>query len=353
VGYGEDVLAIYSERGQIGKHSLEVIVGNLPQRRGQYGFGQRFEHSVSSRWWRNRSVTDFDGVGDSASFGIWLDWAAQWFVWRLSDGSPVELTGESLRRWNEKGQSWARAQLQLPEVGGKPPGTIMRQWTEEARAWSRRKSERYSHKVIACRYFAYLKDPADRSLLEHALTSDEMNENWEMELRANADRALAILDRAADDFQQLSADDAPAYYRLGAIKLRIQLPEPEANRGQVYVSVFSESVKPEHWRTAQPEHRTGQGLRSSSIQTEGGALEFSLRPVRPGKYWVKAIWDTTGPYEYNLSAYEGMREWSELTGAAPVAVEGDFETQDVRLFEVRAGETTNITLDCSSPGAAE
>ncbi len=354
VGYGEDVVAFYGKGGQIKKYSLEAITGDIAEGLGAGRFYQRFDHSVSSRWWRGRSLMFFDGAGDSTSFGIWLNWAKQWFVWRLSDGSRVQLAGDVLKYWNEKGRRWARGQLQLPEVGGKPPYEVMKKWNEEAQAWSRRKSARYGKKLTACRYLALLKNPDDRPLLEQALLSTERNS--EMELRTTADRALAIHDGVAEDFQSLRRmrlDDRPQYYLLGAIELKIRLPEQPEDKGQVYVSIFPETVKPEGWRTAQAEHRTGKSFTSSSAKAENGVLELSMRPVRPGKYWVKAIWDKVGPHEYNLFWYEDMREWRNLTGTAPAAGEGDFETEGAEVFEVKAGETTVGTLDCSHPGAED
>jgi hypothetical protein len=356
VGYGEDVVAFYGKGGQVKKYSLEEIAGDIAEGLGPVRFFQLFDHSVSSRMWRHRSLIFFDGAGESTSFGIWLNWAQRWFVWDLSDGSEVELVGDVLKHWNEKGRQWAREQLQLPEVGGKPPYEVMKKWNEEAMAWSRRKSARYGNKLTACRYLAFLENPDDRPLLEHALSSTERNQNWDMELRITADRALAIHDGVAEDFQsfrQRPLEDDPKYYLLGAIKLEIRLPEQPADKGQVYVSIFPESVARENWRNATAEHRLGKSLASSSANTEDGVLELSIGPVRAGKYWVKTVWDKVGPHEFNLFSYEGMREWRNLKGTAPTAEKGDFETGRAEVFEVKAGETALVVLDCSKPGRDE
>jgi hypothetical protein len=352
IGYGDDVLAIYCQFGQIAEYSLEEIVGDVANRQGTDSLFQLIDHSVSSRHWRNHSLMFIDGVGDSASFGIWLDWVGQWFVFRLSQGSRVNANGDTLKRWNAKGQGWAREQLQLPPIGGKPSTKIMREWTEEAQAWSQRKSARYQSKITACRFLARLRDPDDRPVLEHALASSEVNVNWEMELRTTADRGLAIHDGIAHDFRTSNPDDSRSYYRLGAIELRIRLPERTASEGQVYVSIFPETVSLDNWRTAHAEHRTGASLRSSSAQIEDRALKLTVRPVSPGKYWAKAVWDTKGPYDYDLYHYEGMEEWVALSKTAPAANEGDFETKGMSVFEVRTGETTSVTLDCRSSGAS-
>lgn len=355
VGYGDDVVAFYCKSGQIKKYSLKEILGDQGKRRNGGRYNELFAHSISSRRWRSHSLMHFDAEGDSASFGIWLDWAAQWFVWQLRDGQQIDVAGELLKRWNGRGQSWAREQLQLPEVGGRPPYEVMQKWDKEAIAWSRRKSTRYRNKVTACRYLAYLKDPDDRTFLERALSSNEVDMNWEMVLRTQADRALAILDGMPKDFQSLRSpiDNSPTYYRLGTIELQVHLPEQPVGQGQVYVSIFPETVEPQHWRTSRPEHRTGTSLRSSSAETEHGILKFSVRPVRPGRYWVKVLWDRSGPFNYDLYYYEGMRDWRELVGTAPPAQEGDVETNTASFFQVSAGETTIVTVDCRSSAASE
>jgi hypothetical protein len=161
-----------------------------------------------------------------------------------------------------------------------------------------------------------------------------------MELRTTADRALAIHDGVAEDFQSLRRirrDDQPKYYLLGTMELKIRLPEQPADKGQVYISIFPETVKPEDWQTSQAEHRTGKSLASSSAKAEDGVLELSIGPIRTGKYWVKAVWNKVGPHEYNLFSYEGMREWRNLKGTAPAAGKGDFETRGAEVFEVSVG----------------
>ena len=68
---------------------------------------------------------------------------------------------------------------------------------------------------------------------------------------------------------------------------------------------------------------------------------------------MKAVWDKVGPREFNLFSYEGMREWSNLKGTAPTAEKGDFETGRAEVFEVKAGKTAAVVLDCSKPGRDE
>ncbi len=361
VGYGDDVLVFYDHNGQIRKFSLEEFVGDAgtqtedetsPMQTTYWRLRGLFTHSTSSRMWRDRSLMLFEGSGDSTTFGIWLDWAQQWFVWRLSDGMQIDVTGQVLEHWNAKGREWAREQLQLPVVADKPSSEVMHAWAEEAREWSRRHSARYEKKLTSCRYLAYLREVEDRELLEQALRSTETNSIGRMTLRANADRALAIHDGIAEDFQSFdrSSEAIEEYHFLGEIQLTIRLPEQPAGDGQVYVSFFPETVARDEWQTAEPEYRTGTNFRSSSTRDYDATFELETRLILPGRYWVMVVWDRNPPFRHNLYGLEGMRDWRESRGPAPTAGEDDFESHEVIVFEVKAGETTSVTVDCDLPG---
>ena len=61
------------------------------------------------------------------------------------------------------------------------------------------------------------------------------------DLRTNADRALAIYDGIASNFRFSKNEH---YYLLGGIDLTVRLPhKPMRWEGQVYLSIFTDSVK--------------------------------------------------------------------------------------------------------------
>ena len=68
--------------------------------------------------------------------------------------------------------------------------------------------------------------------------------------------------------------------------------------------------------------------------------------IRFVKYWAKAIWDRNPPFQK-------MREWVDSRQLAPKAEMDDFETKKAEVFEVTAGKTTTVVLECTSPGASE
>ena len=354
-GHGDDLLAFYDRNGQVAKYSLEGLLGDKAEILKGGSFGFPIAYTTSGIAWRVHNLMFFDKNNDTPTFGIWLDWAGQWFVWELANGEPVNLSADIRNRWNNKGLQWAREHLQLPPVRNKPSTKVMLEWKEEAQAWSRRKSARYHSKITACRYLAYLKDPNNRKLLEETLASTERNQNGEMELRINADRALAIHDGAAKNFltQEDFRRNNERLYMLGSIHLTIRLPRESAKEGQVYVSIFPSTVTADDWRTAAPVHRIGKSLNSSLAKTEDRSLELSLRAVKPGSYWVKTVWDRIPPFRHDLYGYEGMRDWKDTEAAAPPAEGGDFENEGGDVFEVTAGETIHVTLDCVKPGRGD
>jgi hypothetical protein len=351
VGYGEDVIAFYQRKGLVRTYSLEAALADRPEATKRNGFRSAFEHSVSSRDWRSYSIMEFDGTTTNAVFGIWLDWAGRWFAWRLADGMPVKLRGEGLLRWNELGRAQAHAWLARPEITARPAREEMRKWTPAAMAWSRQVGERLQQQVVACRYLAYAKDPADRRLLEGAWLSSELNANWEPQLRITADRALAILDGASDSFSSLSDRGNQRYYRLGTIDLTIELPRiPAGGEGQLYVSVYPETVPGADWRQAIPRFRTGTSFKSSATKAASD-VKITIPAFWPGRYWIKAVWKRNPPFQYDLFSYEGMREWKESREAAPAAGADDFESRKPEVFELKKGKAVAVKIKCTQPGS--
>jgi hypothetical protein len=350
MGYGEDVIAFYQRQGLVRRYSLEAALADRPEAANRHGFFSAFSHSVSSRWWRSHSLMRFDGSSTNAVFGIWLDWAGRWFAWRLADGVPVTLHGEALLRWNQMGRAQAHAWLAQREITGRPSREEMRKWTAAAMAWSGQVGDRLHHQVVACRYLAYVKNPADHSWLEAALRSSELNANWDPELRVNADRALAILDGARDTFASLSESESPRYYRLGTIDLTIELPQtPAKDEGQLYVSVYPETVKAADWQTARALFRTGTSFKSSATKA-ASEVKLTIPAFWPGRYWIKAVWQRGPPFHHDLFLYEGMREWKESRELAPTAGVDDFESVMPDIFELKCAETVALKIQCRQRG---
>jgi hypothetical protein len=66
-------------------------------------------------------------------------------------------------------------------------------------------------------------------------------------------------------------------------------------------------------------------------------------------YQLKAVWDRSPPFKFDLALHDGMQDWKATHAAAPQAMAGDFETGPPVFFEVKAGQTTTLTVLCSRP----
>ncbi|HEV8290838.1 MAG TPA: hypothetical protein VGP94_02905 [Tepidisphaeraceae bacterium] len=333
VGYGEDVVAIYARRGLIKKYSLEAVLAEVPRARDG-GFWNLFSHSVSSRWWRESSIKLISGEGAEARFGIWLGWARRWFVWQLADGTMVKLNEDAARQWNIMGRHWALEQLEEAQTERIGVG----------RDLPAEKVAPYHVQVTACRYIGYAKNQADRELLKRLLDNDVPNGNWDLELRRTADRSLAMVDGV--DLKLLEKESG-GLYRLGTVKVDVRFPHgPGEDEGQIYLSIFSDTVKPDSWRQARPAFRGGQRF-TKPLATRPVAID--IPPLKPGRYWVKVVWDRTPPFDFNLYLYDGMTDWKKSNTPAPTAGADDFESR-AEAFEVKAGKAVELRVACDRPG---
>jgi hypothetical protein len=141
---------------------------------------------------------------------------------------------------------------------------------------------------------------------------------------------------------------------LAKVELIVTLArEPAENEGQIYVSVFPDTVPESSWRQSPAEYRDGLSLQSIALEKPApGELKVRrIPPLFPGHYWVKAVWNRTPPFQFNLMSYEGMREWKETASDAPGAAVDDFESGEAEVFEVKAGETTTAHVHCTQPGS--
>jgi len=323
VGYNE-VVAIYSRTGLIRSYSLEDFAGDFLKR--ARGIGLLFPESTSSRWWRTGSLQKLQGAGADARFGIWLPWAGRWFVWKLADGKLESLEGAALKKWNEIGSAWAHNILGDAPIAATDGGR-------------RDRRDGYTDRVSACRFLGYLKDPADRKLLEKLLENNELNSWKEPELRNAADRSLAMFDGV--DLDLLRWDGG--FYRFGGADIQVRLAQkPAHEQVKVRYYIFDEGVKGNDWREAAP-------VASGRLErVRDGVVYFNLRGLKPGRYWAKVVWDAskTDPDELLYDKHEGTKD-----APAPAAEPSDFTTGAPELFEVKAAKVIEVKLACDRPGA--
>jgi len=316
VGHGNAVVAFYGRRGLLRNYSLEELVGM----QDSLGWNGVFPHSVSSRWWRNHCIMLFGNNRQAGRFGIWLDWAPRWLVWNLADGRPVKETTAITADWNERGAAWAQSKLG--------------------------KASSLEEKITACRYAAYSRRPKDRELLNRALADGSQDPNHRQLVRLNADRALAIWDGEAKDFSGLDHAVPERHYLLGSIEITLRLPAP-ATEGQVYLMLFPEAVKASDWKQAPAEFRGGRSFRALYGQPESkNEIEFRINPARPGRYWLKAVWERKPPFSYDLGSFDGFQAWLASTNNAIAFGPGDAESGAPEMFEIKAKQSVRAVLGC-------
>lgn len=326
VGYGDDVVAIYGKIGQIKKYSMETIAGELVGNQRARGMWDLFPHSTSSRWWRQNSISSLEGAGDEARFALWLPWAHRWCVWKLSDGTIEKLDKDALKKWNDFGSRWAHAQL------------------EELKA-NQRRAERLGlhdrlqeNPVTACQYLGFLKSPDDRKLLESLLQSEDAD------IRSAADKSLAMLDGA--DLKVDENFEETGVSRLGTVKVDVKLPHKPADfEGTFHTYIFPDSVKVDAWRDAWPAYYSG--VRFASISES--AIDVKATAMKPGRYWVKVIWDRKhrGLFDVDMSNVRRVGE----KPPTPVPGPDDFESAPSKIFDLKPGQALEVKIDCDRPGA--
>jgi hypothetical protein len=112
---------------------------------------------------------------------------------------------------------------------------------------------------------------------------------------------------------------------LGELHGTLHLPLIDTPDGSIiHVYLIPESISQANWQTAALTHRIGRKLDRSRPDLSTGRLDFRLRHVTPGRYWIKAVYDTAKPF---------AREDS-IAGA------GDYESAPTALLEVSADQIT-------------
>jgi hypothetical protein len=321
VGYGDNVIVFYNQSGMIKRYSLEEAASEFVKEKKLNSFRQQFEHSVSSRWWRAYSIIHIDESGDFPQFGIWLNWTQGWMVWRLDTGEPIPVNESEKLRWN----------------------TIGRKWSHENLANDK-------NAKTACFYLAYLRNPEDRGLLEHRLKSKDysISDASRFPIRQAADRALAFWDGLIDNCIYTGFNDDELFF-LGEVNISVQLPSsPQQENSQLALMIYAGNWQGQFWEQAKPEYKMCRRIKEWKENNGDKQIQFHLRGIMPGNYWIKALWDTTPPFKYDFS-FEPARKWvyTELPDLS--LSPGDFESHGQDTFTVQARQKVEVTVECTLP----
>jgi len=316
-GYGDDVIAFYKSGSLIKKYSLEQILGVE-----KIAFDHPVvAHTVSSRLWRHNAIELIDQLDSSNRNGpdyvIWLASTDQWLAWSMDSGETLTAPDEQVRRW----ENAARIQV------------INKLRADRA-------------EEIALQFLAKLRRPKDRRILEKRLQSIEFIHGSAITRSSDGnDRFIELVShspfRQAADSALARWDNQPPSdhgHLLGELHGTLQLPAIDSpDPAIMHIYLIPESIMRDNWTGAALTCRIGRKLDPSSKELSGNRLDFRFRHVTPGRYWIKAVYDTARPFakEDSISAADA----------------GDYESVPSALLEVSAAQTTEsapISLEARS-----
>lgn len=330
-GYGDDVVAFYTDGRQVAEYSLEQVLA--PQE------PTRVQRSVSSRWWRRDSIQLLTEMDRRPMLCVWLGPFGRWLAWHLPTGQRADVAAPDVRRHlNEVGRAWAVRRL---GSGDENARDVDRDLDEE----------RHGSRIAALRYLGTVREARDRPLLEAELASADFSTYTSFtgerglecfgarsDTRAAADAALA----AWDGREPAGGDGAfgtDTYVYLGIVNCRVQLGAPAA-RGYLWAYLIPEAVAPRQWAAARPVHWVRGDFTETAPAPKRWPRSVPVRfeGVTPGRYWVKVVYDRAAPF------------CDEERSAQPPVCRpgpGDFENTGGRVIEVKAGAVTDGgEVDC-------
>jgi hypothetical protein len=316
MGFGAEVIAFYDRTGQRKRHSFEQMIAAA----GVEKEAQRVSRSVSSRWWRNDAITLLDVHDGRTRLAIYPDWCRQWLTWDVATGEFLKPTAGDVKRLDDAARKRVLADL-----------------------------ARGAEVESAAKFLGRLKRPEDRAalvqLLGHAgyTRSRSSSSGGDPDYYTAENRGRATADAALVEFDGRPALEQRSYAYLGrvhgAVRVKTLPKEPQPTVG---VYLVPADAPADRWAAADPVHRLRMDLgehvtsRFTRANIVDNTIPFRFECVTPGRYWVKAVYDSAEPY---CKEGDGV--------CLPTA--GDFESADRTVIEVTAGQTaTAPPVDCTT-----
>lgn len=335
VGYGDYVVAIYSQAGELARYSLESFAPPPEQveqnRNRPYSdydkYRAFFGHSTSSRWWDRDATKLIYSTGHESFFCVWLPWREQWTTVDLTTGTIKSFTAAQLE--NLIAEAASRARLVLASVD----------------------HPQRDHRS-ALRFLTFLHQPDDRSLLLKALRSKSFYTSLHTygskipivvassSLREAADALLSKWDgkeKRDPSRHRLYADDYMFAEPMnsGAIDGIIHFKKRVRSQGSlhIYLLPLNESATVDGQEI---EHSFFVDLSEDWANFKSNAeFGIDLKYITPGDYRLKVILDAARPYaSTNVPPYK--------------PTSGDYVSNETPI-SVLAGKTTEVEIDCSAP----
>ncbi|HEX5223394.1 MAG TPA: hypothetical protein VFZ59_27785 [Verrucomicrobiae bacterium] len=341
IGYGDDVVAIYSRKGLLAKYSLEQFAPPPSRKKEDDGlffssrsaYEGKFAHSTASRHWREYSIHFFHREGDQTLFCLWLDWDDRWVVWQLSDGKLRNVTANLTQQLNLSGRTHALEKARSGAFAVASLSFLGRQRVKEDRPLI----EKWLHDTEFSTG-SMQSSSSDTPATIFAFTSQSYR-------RAEADRILAGWD--GHDSPDRKHGYSDTYQSLGILKGVINLAKsPAKGEGSLRLYLISEQIPLSKWNSVRPEHYLIANLDSSyphiyeHAKIKDGKLSnrvnFIIYGITPGKYRLKAMWAKANP-----------QPTKEEVIVQPKS--GDYESTTSKVITIKKGLITEgATVDCTS-----
>ena len=342
VGYGTNVVVIYSKKGMLKSFSLENFAPEPKEKKTKYksrevkvgvfeisgsgvlpGYHSLFSHSISSRNWRQDSLSFFYQETSGLMFCLWLDWDQRWVAWQMNDGSIVKVSGEQTRRWNAEGRKRSLLEAKKPDPSSN-----------------------------SLNFLGRLKNPEDRQYIEKQLkdpvfspstrqSSSSTTQKFEFQFRSSswkrsqADQILSRWDGLLPEIS-LNSHDGESIKLLGTVEASVMFPAaPKKGEGTIRAYLIPANTPLVQWSKTTPEHYLVGDLRSlypydfTNGKVQSAQLDQQIRlsflTVTPGDYRLKIIWFRNEPA-------------SESEKIFKLPSKGDYESVDSPIITVRAGQ---------------
>lgn len=342
MGYGDNVVAFYSRRGQICRWPFKRIFPQfsptlwqtvhdkledthpaledwLPGRGSDPMLINHYMTDTSaSRFWTENGIAFLDSHPVEPAFCVWLGWDMRWIAWDIKSGQMLWVTRARKKRWDEHGRAWALEKLK----SGQPDGGAMS-------------------------LLSQIRRPEDRALIEQFRKYPDFN-GWGScgndlsicsTVRKLADLCLANWDGLSHYGVNREQLEDNQYYFLGSVRMDVKFPRPPIEQ-YVYAYLIPESIGLEHWRDQKPENYFVAFPNNDPKAEKYQEFFLTIHGVPPGRYWIKVIWDAAPPFTNRVEDHTMQRLCNPQSG--------DYVSEETPFITVEAGKVLqNVPISCT------
>ncbi|HUS35282.1 MAG TPA: hypothetical protein VM680_08030 [Verrucomicrobiae bacterium] len=301
-------------------------------------------------------LIEIDKIGSEDVVRIWESKADRWIAFKAASGEKVAVTAELTARWNE---AMRRKILDLIARRAKEE---LRQRIEGAvpkigRLTAMMVSDQPSQQVNDTHYTFLVarRQPEDRKIFEAMLNKQKRPEmqrhrgffcgtgrTWRDSYRFSegdyererADAFLARWDKKSTE-EKFFSTYLEKPYQLARLEGGVKLAAPIlTNAGKVHIHLIPVGKEGTRWTNDAGAAYLECELPSAMAEQSDliDEIEYSFTAIRPGKYFLKAVWDKRAPT-------------NDVTAPGP----GDYQSKLIGPLQLKAGDmVTNLIVNCTN-----